>query len=843
MNLIFSGSARINRYPVTRYLNLYTLFTLQVALSLYGPQIQAAETFNLNALEFGLSKDNRAALAQYVKNDGLLAGTYRTDIYLNDKWLETRDVTFVIGETGDILLPAITEKDLARMGVNTEHLAAVKKRPATRPIAPLSFFIPGATTEFDSTKLRLDIHIPQVALQQTARDYIAPELWDVGLTNAFTNYNISGSNNHSHIHQQSDLFLNLNNGVNLGVWRLRNTASYTKNTDGWKALTTYLQRDITALRSQLTLGDSFTSNSVFDSIPFRGIKLATNINMVPYSERGFAPVIRGVAKTNAQITIRQSNYIVYQTYVPPGPFELRDLSAVNTGSDMEVTILEADGSKSVFTESSSSLPIMEREGKFNYSAVVGRYRSNYSGYRAPLFGQFSLAYGLPHGVTTYGGMLASTDYQTSTAGIGLDGGRLGSISVDSTLARARFAEGTEQRGLSHRLQYAKKVDTTGTSFTLASYRYSTRGFYTFDESIRVSSLLADNYINTVNQYRSNKRSRMQANISQNLGNWGSLYFSGYQQDFWGMPGKERAFSAGFSSNAYGINYSINFNQTQSPAYASDKQLSLAISMPLMSNVWAGYSLNTSNRSAATHQVGLSGSALDNKLSYNAQQNYGADGRNNGTTLSSSYRGAYGIASVGYNHYADSQQLNYGVQGGVVLHPYGVTFSQPLNETMILIRAPGANHVDVEGAAGIETDWRGYAIVPYATAYRKNRVGINMQYAPENVEIDHPIAEVIPTDGALVLADFKTRIGQRVLLTLTHNGEFVPLGATATIDGGDNVDIVGYEGQVFLSGVAQSSRVQVKWGQAAGQSCRAVIPANQATAAGNSAVLLLSAHCI
>lgn len=840
MDSIFSGNATLRRHPLARYFSRYTLLSLPMVLSLYGVKAQAAETFNINALEFGLSKDNRAALARYVEHDGLLAGSYRTDIYLNDEWLETRDMTFAIAEQGNALLPVLTEQDLTRLGVRAEYLAVFKERVQSQPVVPLSSFIQQASTEFDSTKLRLDIHIPQVALQQTAKDYIDPELWDSGLTTLFTNYSISGSNNQSRANKQSDLFLNLNSGVNLGGWRLRNTASYTKSTDGWKALSTYVQRDITALRSQLTLSDSFTANSVFDSVPFRGIRLAANINMVPYSERGFAPVIRGVAKTNAQVTIRQNNFIVYQTYVPPGPFELRDLSAVNTGSDMEVTVLESDGSKNVYTESSSSLPIMEREGKFNYDTAFGRYRSNYAGYNAPVFGQFSLAYGLPRGVTAYGGMLASEHYQASAVGIGLDGGHLGSLSLDSTLAWVHFAEGSKQQGLSHRLQYAKKVDATGTSFTLASYRYSTRNFYTFDEAIRVSSLLAGNHINGVNQYRSNKRSRMQANISQNLGRWGSLYFSGYQQDFWGMSGKEVTLSAGFSSNAYGINYSINFNQTHSPHYSSDKQLSLALSIPLTSSLWADYSLNTGSRSSASHQVGLNGLALNNKLSYNVQQNYGANGRNNSTSLSSAYRGTYGTANLGYNRYTDSQQLNYGVQGGVVLHPYGITLSQPLNETMILVRAPGANHVDVEGATGIETDWRGYAVVPYASAYRKNRVGINMQHAPEDVEIEHPITEVIPTDGALVLADFKTRIGQRILLTLTHHDEFVPFGATVTL--GDSAGIVGYEGQVFLSGVGEDSAIRVKWGHAKEQSCRATLPDRQKAAAGNSAVLLLSAHC-
>lgn len=843
MDLIFADNAGLKRHYLVRHFNIYALFSLPIVLSLYGQQTQAAETFNINALEFGLSKDNQTSLAQYVENKGLLAGTYRTDIYLNDEWLETRDITFVVNEEGDELLPTITKKDLAFMGVRTEHLTALKNLPESHSIAPLSSFIQSATTAFDSAKLRLDIRIPQIALQQAAKDYIAPELWDEGLTSAFTNYSISGSNNRLSTSQQNDLFLNLNSGLNFGAWRLRNTASYTKDSDGLQAQTTYLQRDIKALRSQLTMGDSYTANTVFDSVLFRGIKLAANTNMVPYSERGFAPVIRGVAKTNAQITIRQNNYIVYQTYVPPGPFELRDLSAVNTGSDMEVSVLEADGSKKVFIESSSSLPIMEREGKFNYSTAFGRYRSNYTGYSNPVFGQFSISYGLPYGITTYGGMQVSANYQAGAFGLGIDGRGLGSLSVDTTLARTRFVDqNIEQNGLSHRLQYAKKINTTGTSFTLASYRYSTRGFYTFDESIRVSNLLAGNYINDIGQYRSNKRSRMQANISQNLGNWGSLYFSGYQQDFWGMSGKERTLSAGVSSNIYGINYSVSFNQTQSPAYGSDKQLNLAISIPLSGNAWGDYSLNTGNRSPSTHQVGLNGLALDNKLTYSAQQNYSSGGNNNSSNLSSSYHGTYGTASVGYNRDSDNQQVNYGLQGGVVVHPYGVTLSQPLNETMILIRAPGAGHVDIDGASGIKTDGRGYAIVPYATAYRKNRIGINMQHAPENVEIDRPITDVIPTEGALVLADFKTRIGQRVLLTLMHGDKFVPFGATATLGDGDNVGIVGNEGQVFLSGVAENNAVRVTWGKEAGQSCRAVIHSDREEPAGDSAVLLLSARC-
>lgn len=69
-------------------------------------------------------------------------------------------------------------------------------------------------------------------------------------------------------------------------------------------------------------------------------------------------------------------------------------------------------------------------------------------------------------------------------------------------------------------------------------------------------------------------------------------------------------------------------------------------------------------------------------------------------------------------------MNYGVSGGVVVHRNGVTLSQPLGDTNILVKAPGAAGVELENATGVKTDWRGYAVIPYATTYRQNRVALN-----------------------------------------------------------------------------------------------------------------------
>ncbi len=107
---------------------------------------------------------------------------------------------------------------------------------------------------------------------------------------------------------------NLRPGLNIGPWRLRNYTTFEhSNQSGseWDNVYSYLQRNIVLLRSQLTLGDSSAPADVFDSVPFRGFQMASDDDMLPSSICvNYAPVIRGVARSNALVTIRQNGYVV-----------------------------------------------------------------------------------------------------------------------------------------------------------------------------------------------------------------------------------------------------------------------------------------------------------------------------------------------------------------------------------------------------------------------------------------------------------------------------------------------------------------------------------------------------
>lgn len=79
-----------------------------------------------------------------------------------------------------------------------------------------------------------------------------------------------------------------------------------------------LQRDVRSLKSLLRIGDTYTTGDVFDSIQFRGVQLMSDDEMLPDSQRGFTPTIRGVAHSNAKVTVSQHGYVIYGPFVSPG---------------------------------------------------------------------------------------------------------------------------------------------------------------------------------------------------------------------------------------------------------------------------------------------------------------------------------------------------------------------------------------------------------------------------------------------------------------------------------------------------------------------------------------------
>lgn len=398
---------------------------IAVVLGTVTQNAQARDFFNPELLEVDNPGAGKTDLSMFEAGSQA-PGVYHVDIVIDDTTVDTQDITFkaVKDKDGDTVLhPCLSLEQLKNWGVRT-HL--FPNLASSGECVDLSV-IPQASADFQFSTQRLAISIPQAALEPQARGFVPPEQWDEGITAAMLNYSLSGANNWQRGNNgraDDAQYANLRPGMNIGPWRLRNYTTWSRDTNGqdkWDTVYTYAQRDVIPLKAQFTAGDSSAPNDVFDSMPFRGAQLASDDDMLPDSLKGYAPVVRGIARSNAQVTIRQNGYQIYQSYVAPGAFEITDMYPTGGAGDLQVTVKEADGSEQHYTVPFASLPVLQREGRMKFAVTGGQYRSYDSSVEKTPFAQGTAIYGLPKGFTLYGGMQESSKYQSLAAGLGKHG--------------------------------------------------------------------------------------------------------------------------------------------------------------------------------------------------------------------------------------------------------------------------------------------------------------------------------------------------------------------------------------------------------------------------------------
>jgi len=803
----------------------------------------AEDYFDPAALELSSSEQKTADLHYFSEKGGQMPGTWTVTLEINGREERSQEIAFV-SEEGR-LQPVFTVALLDELGVNVGAIPAFSRLQDGETFTRLGDFIPAARASYDFNQQRLFLSLPQAAMKNRSRGYVPTSQWDDGIPAAFVDYSLSGAMAHRQSGDTTSSYLSLRNGVNLGPWRVRNTSAWSHSDEGgdrFQSQSTWLMRDIRSLSSQLRVGDAWTAGDVFDSVAFRGVQLASSESMLPDSQRGFAPTIRGVAHSFAKVSVAQNGYVIYETWVSAGPFVINDLFPGAQSGDLQITVTESDGTKRIFTQPYSAVPFMRRQGSLKYSLNAGRFHSGSDEAQAPGFVEGAFFYGLPSQMTVYGGVRAADNYQAAALGIGRGFGAFGSLGIDDTLAKSRLPNGERAMGQAWRIQYQKNFSTTGSAFNLASYRYASRNYYEFGELNQ-----SDSHQLQLN----NRRSRSQITFTQTLGQLGSLNISAWMQDYWHTSGQDKTIHIGWYSSWRGISWGAGYYYTDSALeQRPERTVSFNVNIPFgrwLPNSSVSYFTNHNNRGMSTQQLSLNGSALANRnLNYSVQQSIASGGQTDSTSMAMQYNGGYGNVSLGYDHSRSNSNATLGLAGGVLATRYGITLSQPLGDTVALIRVPGAANVEPEGYSGIHTDSRGYAVMPTLSAYRKNTVNLNTATLGENVDVEQSGLTLIPTSGAVVLGNYKTHIGYRVLFSLRYRGGPLPFGAQAEVVEQNrrsaNRSMVADGGQAYLSGVPERGTLRVSWYEDGEQhQCQTPFKLGAAHMAPGIATLSLECH--
>lgn len=770
------------------------------------------EQFNTSFLQGAPSSVDLQSL---LATSRVLPGIYRVDLYGNETLVGRRDIDFRRHPGTGKVQACLTLEMVQQLGVDIGKLQAAGKLVGDDPDACLDLpaLIDHATVRYDVPRLRLMVSVPQSAMERGRRGYVDPALWDAGVPAAFINYQLSSSRNSTQGVNTLSNNVGLRNGINLGAWRLRNESNFNSSTgqpSTFKSNRSYLQHDVTALKGQFSAGDIFSDADLFDSVRYRGLKLASDDGMRADSERGYAPVIRGIAQSSATVEIRQNNYILYTANVPPGPFEISDIYPSGSNGDLEVTIIEADGRRRVTVQAFSSLPIMVRQGQLKYSVSAGQYKSNSEDQKTPQFVSSTLAYGISSNLSGIVGVQATDNFKALSVGAGRNTA-IGAISLDLTHSMSNTF-GETVTGNSLRALYAKTFTGTDTNFTLAAYRYSTEGYRTLTE--HVEELSRDGQ-----QRTGNSKTRTDLTVNQSLGRnqeYGSVYVNASDQRYWGRGGSQ-SLSAGYSNYWGDVSYNLGATYTKDvgnygPAN-NDTLVNLSVSFPLGSKPRAprAFVSASTQKSSDTTQMGINGYlSEDSDTYYSVQAGNSSTGGSSGSVNLSTRTSVMDI-SAGYSQGRGYNSQNLNLAGSIVGHAGGINLGQTVGETFALAQVEGVEGVKIGSFTGASTGSNGFAVVPNAQPYRVNWINLDTRDLGGDVEVDNATRQVVPRRGAVVLARYTSKTGRRVQFALFDaQHQPIPFGASLEDSAGKQLAISDPGGKALALVEADAGTLIINW---------------------------------
>jgi len=783
---------------------------------------------------------SRIDLTRY-NQDLAPAGRHSVELIVNDRRIGRDDVTIQDSAIGGQRLPdvdiCVRAATLDVLDINIDQLsqAAQKMIAAHRDgdCLALNRLLPENSVLFDANEQSLNITLPEIYLVNRPRGYVNPDQWDKGITAATLGYNLNAGSTRYNGKDNDMLYGNFNGGFNLGGWYFRHNGVYTKTTDtssDYNNINTYLQRDIPAIQGRLLVGDANTKGELFDTLSFRGAQIANEEEMLPNSVKGYAPIVRGNARTAARVVIRQNGNVIYERPVAPGPFEIADLYPTGYGGNLDVSIEEADGSRQNFQIPYTATSNLLRPGTHHYSLTLGNIRSTQLR-EEPTLAEATYRRGINNALTLYGGMQGNGAYQAIQGGAAI-GTTFGTFSTDITHARPRLGTGWgKMSGESYQLKYSNVIQSTGSNLSVAAYRYSTDGYMDFMTAMVTNELYSGNSGRTARR----AKDRLLVSASQPLSpGWGQFYVSAWQQAYWNDAATDRQYQFGYNNQYKQLSYSLSVNRNQDAFGKFQNTWTLNLTLPLNGLLGfrqMGSTLTRGPGTALNEQLFASGSAgADNAYSYSvtASHNRRSSENNSSLVMNGSARTPYttlnGLVGGGNNY----ETWSAGLSGAMVAHSGGLTLSPYSGDTYALVEAKGAKGASMVSYPGIKIDRFGYAVIPYLTAYQLNDVEISPKGLSSNVELNLTSQKVAPYSGAVVKVKYDTTVGYPALISAPMaNGEPLPFGAEAFDSEGRHIGVVGQGGRLFARVPTVEGKIKVVWGDAPDRQCqvRYMLPAS------------------
>lgn len=650
----------------------------------------------------------------------------------------------------------------------------------------LKTLYPSAIVNTDPATYKIEIIIPPEAMIHQADQSAANA--PMGGWAGVVNYSVNSmrSTNGSNSSNQNTS-ANTEVGFNLANWIVRSNQSYSqsKGQQQFSMLSAYAQRSFASQAAVLQLGDISLRDSVFSGPGFIGAQWFPEAAL--YQSTG--ATVSGIAQTQAKVEVRQSGVLIYSMLVPPGPFTLDNIPVVDTRNDLQVIVDETHSQQQYTVPINASIANVASPIGKGFAYAAGHTKGNNAKTLVSATGNW-----VPFNqVGVSAGVLAASDYYAVgwAANTSLIPG--GSLSFNQNLAQT-LAHAQSQQGIENRVSIGLPLTSSlNTSFSVTQRNAGYRNF-------------GDDDGNTMSTPQG---TRLQ--YTAGLG-WtapiigGGAFSYSRAESFSGSTSHGVSASWGHNFDFAILNINVqknlqNIQHSESGASSANKaQIYASVSIPLGKS--ANLRSYNNRRQDGALQQGVSYSQqVSEQLSYGLS--WAKDGNSGNNSYSASMNAVpyYTRASASYSQSSGSNSMSGSLNGGMVIHNKGVTFSPyPVQNTIGIVSVGDLSGIPISTPSGtVWTDAWGQAVVPQLAPYGSSNIQINAQALPKNIDVKNGV-EVKSAAGTVQRISLEASLVQRFLLdSVDSKGLPLAAGGEVTNSDGDLLAFVTAGGQIFVSG--------------------------------------------
>ncbi len=568
---------------------------------------------------------------------------------------------------------------------------------------------------------------------------------------------------------------------------------------------TYVDQD----RAVAARAGDLTSGGLSWSRPVRlgGVQVSRRFDVRPDLVTAAIPVITGTAQSASALDLYVDGVKALSQPVPAGPFVIDQAPIVYGGGVAQVVVRDATGRETVTRVPFYASPQVLAPGVTDFSAEAGFARRGYGRTSNDYDGQLALSASVRRGLwrqlTAEGRFETTAGMTNAGAGAAVTLGRwgvasaalAGSVSDERSGALADFALETRHAGFAAnlRMQRASAGYEDLASWTAEPLRLDRRGRADFRppralDQVTVSVPVGE-YGQTSLSYTHVRRTDDRIRV---MG-------LSYSQDL----GPVRLFASGVADVG---------GRGGSSAF-------VGLSVPFGANATASVGATRNERGLAAVAEASSPAPIEGGTGWRLRGTAGELADVQGTVERLHQRGR---AEGTLERVSGAWRASAFAEGAVALVGRDPFLARRLDGAFAVVDA-GAPGVPVrrENRLVGSTDRRGLLLAPDLVAHQANRLAVDPTYLPLHLSLPVTTARVAPAEMAGVRVRLAPELAgpAAIVQFLLPSGDAVQPGALARITDGEAEEvIVGYDGEAYMTGLAERNEVEVTLPD--GGACRA-----------------------